>query len=636
MRFWESNSEIIRAKYPGLLEDITRPGDDTLHPDEMRIDTAASGLPSLAIGGKYVHSPRDPEREGRRLAETVAGGGENGGGSPVIILGFGLGYAACAAAELAPRRPIIIVEKYRNLLRLALELLNLRRLLARDNVVFVPGGSGEGVTRALALFENASGEKTAPCVIRNRTLLDRDHEWYAAVENRIRTWTMRDDVNAATLQRFGKRWIRNLSRNMSAIRDLPGISRLAGIAANGNGCEAAPNPPLPVFLAAAGPSLDRAAGLLPEIRKRCIIVAVDTSLRFLLQNKSAPDFALIVDPQFWNSRHLDRAVSAEVRLIAESAVYPPVLRLPFQGVYLCGSLFPLGSFIEQRVDPKGLLGAGGSVATTAWDFARVLGAHDIWIAGLDLAFPDLKTHFHGALFEEQSHTESGRLRPAETWLVRALRDGLPFPAPAATGGQVLTDRRLSLYAAWFENRFRQFPAVRNRSLFPGGLAIAGMESAHAEELLALPCRRAEIDRRLAAAFDRIETDFFAAEETRRRAERYAHAVATLLQGLGAIKTAAENGAAIAEQALRRKPHPAEERSILAALDETTRGIAESDVKEVAGFLFPPADVAEMSRESGGAQNGGPFRSYLKNTARLYRSLAEAAGASLAAIEARRD
>jgi hypothetical protein len=632
MQFWESNSEIIRVKYPGLLEDITRPGDDLLPPDEMRIESAASGLPSLAIGGKYVHSPRDPQREGRCLAETVSGGGESG--SPVIILGFGLGYAACAAAELAPRRPLIIVEKYRNLLRLALERLNLRRLLARDNVVFVPGGSGEGISRALSLFETA-GEKAAPFVIRNRTLIDRDREWYAAVENRIRTWTMRDDVNIATLQRFGKRWIRNLSRNISAIRELPGISRLAGIAAKGDNSATAPNPPLPVFLAAAGPGLDRAAGLLPEIRKRCIIVAVDTSLRFLIKNNSAPDFALIVDPQFWNSRHLDRAVSAEVRLIAESAVYPPVLRLPFKGVYLCGSLFPLGSFIEQRVDPKGLLGAGGSVATTAWDFARLLGAKEIWLAGLDLAFPGLKTHFHGALFEEKSHAESGRLRPAETWLVHALRDGLPFPAPAAGGGQVLTDRRLSLYAAWFENRFRQFPAIRNRGLFPGGLAIAGMEIARAEDILALPCRRAEIDRRLAAAFTRIETDFFAAEETRRREEQYKSAVSLLLRGLDAIQSAAENGAAIAEQALRRTPPPAEERRILAALDEITRLITTSEVKDVAGFLFPPGEAAEMSRESGNTHNGGPFRSYLKNTARLHRSLAEAAGITIEALEARR-
>jgi hypothetical protein len=364
------------------------------------------------------------------------------------------------------------------------------------------------------------------------------------------------------------------------------------------------------------------------------VVAVDTSLRLLLRHGVEPDFALVVDPQFWNSRHLDRCRCSHTRLIAESAVYPPVLRLPCAGAYLCGSLFPLGSFIERRVDPKGLLGAGGSVATTAWDFARSLGAREIWIAGLDLAFPGLKTHFRGAAFEEQALTESGRRKPAETWLVRALRDGLPFRAPAASGGQVLTDRRLSLYAAWFENRFRQFPHIRNYSLSSGGLAIAGLEPAPPAGLLALPERRGEIDRRLAAAGSRIDADFFDPAERRRRAERYRLAVSALLRGLERIKTAAEHGAQTAEQALRQRGDCAGRDKTLAALDETMRRITGSEVKDVAGFLFPPPDAAEAERTGGGQGGEDRFRAYLESSARLYRSLAASAGFNLGELAAR--
>jgi hypothetical protein len=343
---------------------------------------------------------------------------------------------------------------------------------------------------------------------------------------------MRDDVNAATLKRFAVRWNRNLLRNMSAIRDLPGISRLEGLAAQ----SAAQETPLPVFLAAAGPGLDITRPLLAEIHKRCIIVAVDTSLRFLLMNGVDPDFTLVVDPQYWNSRHLDcvsrlpRKASTQrvlTRLIVEPAAYPSVFRLPCKGIYLCSPQLPQGKLIEQRVDPKGTLGAGGSVATAAWDFSRMLGAREIWIAGLDLAFPGLKTHYRGALFEEKVLAESGRLRPVETWLVHALRDGIPFTAAALSGGEVLTDRRLSLYAAWFENNFRQHPFIRNYSLSPGGLAISGLEPAEPAAFLALPERRAEIDSRLEAACSRVEAGFFEPEETRRRHERYARAVAEL-------------------------------------------------------------------------------------------------------------
>jgi hypothetical protein len=329
-----------------------------------------------------------------------------------VILGFGLGYAAEAAAKAG--RPLIIAESRRSLLRRALEERDLSSFLAGNTLAFVVGGNGESaVQAALGLFAAAG----PPALIRNRALMAADEAWYAGVERGILSYAGRSQVNSATLRRFGRRWVRNLGRNMEAIRDLPGIARLEGILAGGG---------IPVFLAAAGPSLDQAAPFLGEIRKRCVVVAVDTSLRFLLRRGLAPDFTVSVDPQYWNFRHLDRCPAPETWLIAEPAVYPPALRHPFRGVFLCRSHFPLGRFIEDRVEPKGALGAGGSVATSAWDFARILGAPSVWIAGLDLSFPGLKTHFKGALFEGRSHGESGRFVPSETWGFRVLQDGEPF------------------------------------------------------------------------------------------------------------------------------------------------------------------------------------------------------------------
>jgi len=618
--YWETNCAILREQYPGLLDEILREGDE---PTDLKVETAASGMPTLSIGGLYVHSPRDPEREGRRLAETSL---KEAAGGAAVILGFGLGYAAQALAELSQagktgQMPIIIVEKNLAMLRKALELRDLRSLFARPGVACIPGGSGEGVIDVLSFFEKSMGIKITPCVMRNRTLTGLDEQWYSSVESRIRSWAMKDDVNRATLNKFGKRWIRNLSRNMSAIRDLPGIARLSGLAAYDEGTNFES---LPVFLAAAGPGLDSVATLLPQIRKRCIVVAVDTSLRFLLRNGADPDFVVVVDPQFWNNRHLDRCNSPRTRLVAESAVYPPVLRLPFKETYLCGSLFPLGSFIEQRVDPKGALGAGGSVATSAWDFARTLGPNQIWIAGLDLAFPGLKTHFRGARFEEMTLAESARFDPPETWLIRALRNGGPFNAPSISGGQVLTDRRLSLYAAWFESHFKKWAVggdgIRNYSLSPDGFAIAGLELAGMDALLALPERRAEIDSRLELAASRIKTVFFAPEEARQRGERYENAVNTLHSGLNQIQEACTQGAKTAEQALKRPLSPEEREKTLAALDKVNRFITESEVKEIAGFLFPP----EALTQGENAASGDAFHRYLEYSVRLYRNLAESA------------
>jgi len=633
MSFLDKNKEVLQQQYTGLWEELVSGDEDELPSEHIKIETAPAGNPTLSIKGMHIHSPRDPAREAKRLIETINTPQLK---APVVILGFGLGYAAEAAASLG--LPVIIVEKHKNLLLKAFELRDFSGFLSNNRLLFIAGGSGDGITSALGianeLTANDDEEKKKPYVIRNKALIDLDEHWYKSIEDKIRTWSMRDDVNTATHKKFGKRWIRNLKKNMIAIRDLPGVSHLAGLAEKSNTKFFTANRTnqreqgdgekefLPVFLAAAGPSLDRILPLLRDIYERCIIVAVDTSLRFFVRNGIQPDFVLVVDPQFWNSRHLDRCIDGQTlsktALIGESAVYPPVLNLPFKNKLLCGSLFPLGTFIEKQVDSKGRLGAGGSVATTAWDFARTLGANEIWIAGLDLSFPGLKTHFNGARFEEKANSESCRFYPVEKWTVNALRGGFPFKAPSADGGQVLTDRRLSLYAAWFENQFKQYPQIQNYCFFQDGLKIAGLTFKETKEFLSLPKRRGEIDSRVKAIFEKIENEFNNPQEKAGREKRYANAVSLLERGIKNIRSAAEEGAEISQLALRYPLNPQQQNKVIKELDEITRRVKESDVKEIASFLLPLTEGNDTQVKDEKDQ----FKAYLNSSLKLFSAMAE--------------
>ena len=630
MSFWEKNVEILRKHYPDLFEELNSTGEE--FPHEIKIETAPTGDPTLSINGLHVHSPRDPAREGQRLAQSIEAGDK-----AIVILGFGLGYAAQYAAQYAAKlertkgsRSVIIVEKHKKLFRRALELRDLTELLSAKNIIFIVGGTGDGIVNALAIINERDKDDIdkAPAIIRNRALIELDSEWYKNVENKIRTFSMKDKVNTATLKRFGKRWVRNIVKNMSSIRDLPGIERIltqwhSGTAVN-----------FPVFLAAAGPSLDKIKPMLRDIYDRCIIIAVDTNFSFFTNNGIQPDFVLTCDPQFWNSRHLDRCYYENTTLIVESAVYPSIVQLPFKRKFICGSLFPLSLFIEKQVDSKGRLGAGGSVATTAWDFAMQLAMSneqgamsndqlaissekaaesreqiksvDIWIAGLDLAFPGYKTHFRGARFEERANSESNRFNPVETWVARALRDGVPFKAKSCTGDMVLTDSRLSLYAAWFENQFNQHKNICNLALFQEGLAINGMQAASAEELLALPVRRKEIDAYFEKCYAQIDAEFNNAEEARKRSERYDNAIASLTSELNSIKKAAEEGIKIIQSGRK---------DAIKELDRITQRIADSEVKEIVSFLMPINDGNGEKEET----------DYFKSSLKLFTSLSESAG-----------
>jgi hypothetical protein len=623
MSYINKNKEILLKQYPGLWEEINSKDEDDEFKD-INVETAKTGDFVLKINGMYIHSPRDPLREGQRIVQACeqTAGGEK---KAVVILGFGLGYSAQVSAEMG--LSVIVVEKHKSLLIKALELRDFSEFLGKNRIIFVIGGSGEAITSALSMADeimrgkDTNAKKIAPYIINNRALTSFDEQWYKQAEERIRSWTMKDDVNMATHKRFGLRWARNFSRNINAIRDYPGISYLSNLAA-----AETENKPFPVFLAAAGPSLDKIKPLLHDIRERCIIVAVDTNLRFFVKNGIQPDFVLVVDPQFWNSRHLDHCVREEdnlqTALIAEPAVYPPVLKLPFKNKFLCSSVLPVGKFIEKRVDTKGRLGAGGSVASSAWDFARFLGANEIWIAGLDLAFPDLKTHFRGARFEEISNSQSNRFNPAEKWVLRALRDGFPFKARSVSGGQVTTDRRLSLYASWFENQFSQNKHIQNYTLFHEGLAINGLQTADGEKFLALPKRRDEIDCRIQQIFSEIETAFNAPEEKNSRAKKYNNAICALTRGFEDISAAAEEGAEIVRRALKPANYSNKRDKIVKGLDGITQRIAESEVKETVDFLS--AAIAKEEREESYLPENDQFKAYLNKSLKLFLGIINSA------------
>jgi hypothetical protein len=620
--YYPQNIAILRKIFPPLAEKMDKLKDDD---GGLKIEAAASGAPTLLIQasqspegslpGLYVHSKRDPEREAGRLVES-AFAESPGGDGPALVLGFGLGYTAEALALKSGEKPIIIVEKRMEILKKALEARDLGAFLYRERLVFV--FDCEGVSGALALFESTPG--VFPLVIRNRVLTGLDEEWYTIVEENIKTWNSRANVNRATQRRFGKRWVRNLARNLEIAQDTPGISVFEGLLRERD---------IPVFLAAAGPTLDTASPILNEIYKRCLVVATDTSLRFIHSRGIESDFVVSVDPQYWNFRHLDRLPSQKTRLIAESAVYPPVLRHSFGGTFLCGSYFPLGRFIEDRLEPRGNLGAGGSVATSAWDFARFLGAKKVWIAGLDLSFPELKTHFRGALFEEMAHSGSGRFSTAETWNYRLLRDGQPFIAKRTGGGGVMTDKRLSLYAAWFEDRFGKYPEIKNLSLSTGGLALKGLETAAEEELLALPERRKELDILLTKIDEALNKGFRSEETAKLRAVRCKNALETLLNGLEELENLALDAANCAGNAAARNRlgHLGDQEWEKAQkkLDTANKFIMESAVKEVAGFLFPETGdwEAEISNKT-----QDPLTGHLEFSSRFYKALAEAAGYNL--------
>jgi hypothetical protein len=407
----------------------------------------------------------------------------------------------------------------------------------------------------------------------------------------------RRDINLNTLKRFGRLWVRNLARNIPLISSSPGIRCLEGRFAG-----------IPVLLAAAGPSLDEVLPHLREIRKRCLIVAVDTSYAACLRAGCRPDFIVVVDPQYWNTRHLDRASQGNAILVSESSTHPRIFRLLPGKVFLGGSIFPLGRYLEEATDSKGKLGAGGSVSTSAWDFSRLIGGSPLIVAGLDLGFPAKNTHYKGSFFENRTFLLSGRLAPGETQSCRYLYDGSPRLVPDNSGGQVLSDMRMLIYIWWFEIQAKRYPAAKTLNLSLRGAKAEGIEPAAIADVLAFPEKRREIDQALESAR--------AQEAPPANHKRLQAALTALTKELGRLE-------ALCAEALRRTAAirgqgPSASPTALAALTEIDEKILDLECRDIAGFLM--AGALQSITASGKAD----MNAALANAEKLYTSLRESA------------
>ncbi len=603
MNYSARNLQLLYARQPDLqdkkLEDV-----QPLQGFELR--RTPSGLLTATLQGCYLHSRYDPTREARRIVETEAGTDT----TAAVLFGFGLGYLAEAFVERHPGKPLVVVEKQRSLFAQALASRDLGKLLSLANVFWYIDEQPEAIMMGIDSLPLGR-----LCVLKLRSLLGSETPYYSQVEVLLRSLFDKREVNINTLDRFGKLWIRNLLANLELFTDVPGINlgreRFAGI---------------PALVLAAGPSLDAVLPHLEGLRRRMLVVAVDTSFRPCLQQGLQPDFLVTVDPQYWNSRHLDRLSLGAAILVSESSAHPRVFRLLNRSkdcAFFVSSFFPLGRYLEGIIGEKGPIGAGGSVATTAWDLSRYLGSRPIYLAGLDLGFPGRRTHAGGAFFEETMHTLSCRLEPVEQMSFSYLYHAGPSPLPNYEGGTTLSDRRMLIYKWWFENQMKQQeraggPATCNLS--GEAVRIEGMPFADIQRLFELPVVRKQIDRAL-KDLKRQASKIRSGPERRKRLLAVKEGLDSLAAELKLLETLAHRGAELCSPAVSSPTDAAsarkkESRDVLSELAKVDRDILELSSRQIAGFLFQPLVRRILDHPEGPAD----YAEALANSRTLYREL----------------
>lgn len=443
----ELNLRILEARFPHIKSALKGRKSKKL---QVRKFKSRSGLTSLEVekDGKWnaLHSRLDPEKESELFIEKKL---EEDNTDLVIVVGLGYGYHIRKILKKIPGINILIIEPIPEILESVIESDEILNLIINHNVNIYLAKSLIPVTMSIQgnVFKKIdlvilpSYARLFPEIIEN-------------IKSEFAAFIEKERINRATLKRFDRLWTKNILRNSFIYFTKPGVKILENRFKD-----------YPALVVCGGPSAEKSFNLISKFSEKLCIIAVDTAALPMIKKGLYPDFIVSVDPQYINSVGLRYSIEKlnnlkgknaknKPFLILDPGVYPTTA-LSYNGpIFICSSVFPPGSLIEQFVEKKGYLAAGGSVSVSAFDLARILGCNPIIITGLDLAYKKIKTHLSGSLIESYIIKQQTRINPYLSFITRYILSGGSIKIKCENGITLHTDRRLLLYKNWFEKNIK--------------------------------------------------------------------------------------------------------------------------------------------------------------------------------------
>lgn len=454
-------------------------------PEFWQISTAKNGEYTANENSIHLHSTYNPSRE----AQSVISSAKIWEKSTTVFYGFGLGYHVLEWAKNPNNKDkkLVLVEPDPLHFFYALTLLDWTEVFKIPQLIIPLACPTDQLISLLEDFSkiNIGDSGVSDCYFFDLPAFTNHAQGYfEEVKTLVQRNIQKNQINSATLKKFGKLWVKNSLKNLDKIIQLDSIAGLKDSTKD-----------LPFVIIGAGPSLQNLIPVLQDIKDRAVIVCVETALHTLLRNNIEPDFIILLDSQYWAYKHIAGLKAPSSILITEQSVYPAVFRFNCKKVLLCNSQFTVGQYFQNKLGLDfGDLGTGGSVACSAWNFAYFCGAKEIFLAGVDLGFPQKQTHIKGSSAEQTFHKISDRIKTAEYFGISSLFSAGAVTANDYFNNPLITDTRMKMFAWWFESRIANCPDSKTYTLCPEGLMIPGVSTYTMEDFLSKPAFSSEKDK----------------------------------------------------------------------------------------------------------------------------------------------
>lgn len=460
-----------------------------------QISTAKNGMQTATAASIHLHSAYNPQRE----ALSAVSQNSVWEKSTTIFLGFGLGYHVIEWAKMVANEKTVTKAEKSSLspaLKLiepdplhffaALMILDWTEVFKIENLIIALACPTESI---MSLLEDQTKINIGDSGVSDSYIFDlpaftcHAPEYFEIVKKLIERNRTKNEINAATLRKFGKLWENNCKKNKEIVlrKSLDGSNFtfnknvITDIDPSATFTDSIRRRANKWILVAAGPTLQNLLPRIKEMQKDYVVICVETALRTLLSAGISPDYIILMDPQYWAYRHIAGLHAPDSILITEISTYPAVFHFDCKEIFLCKSQIPNGNQIENEAGLKLVdLGAGGSVASSAWNFAKLCGAQEIQLAGLDLGYPGKQTHVKGSSAEQTFHTVSNRLQTVEKMNTSALYSIGTETSFDYNNEPIQTDARMKMFAWWFESRISACPEVKTYTMSKSSLKIPGV------------------------------------------------------------------------------------------------------------------------------------------------------------------
>ncbi len=431
---------------------------------DIEFFAAEDGAVSATWRGRALASRRRPLDEADRLADSV----DLAEHAVVVALGFGLGHHVATLARRTKSSGLIIVfDPDLALLRAVFEHIDHAAWLRDALILFVHDPDDRGALNGqlqgaeAILAQGVAFLTHPPSRARLGEQAVRFSDAFAELISGAKTTLLTTLVRSADT-------IRNLLHNVDHYVGGEGVAPFRNIWTG-----------RPAVLVAAGPSLHRNIDQLadPRVRERCAIIAVQTTLKPLLERGVRPHFVTSLDYHAISARFFEGLAAADVEgvtLIAEAKANPAVLDA-FPGPVRCIASPFLDGVLGPLARDMGALPAGATVAHLSVYLARWLGCDPLILIGQDLGFTDGLYYAPRTAIHDVWSAELHALNTIEMMEWRRIvrhRTHL-VAADGVDGRSVFTDRQMTTYRQQFERDFSAYAAegVSIINATEGGVAI---------------------------------------------------------------------------------------------------------------------------------------------------------------------